>query len=203
MKFGKQLKEGLLTENPVLAGMLGLCSALAITTSVRNGLGMGLAVLGVLTASNIVLSATRNLVPDRLRTAVSLLVIACFASCADLLMQAFAPSLSESLGIYLPLTAVNCLLLSRAKEFAGRNGILASAADGICRGLGYAGVLLLVSAVRELLGAGTLNGIRILPQRFSAGAMVLPVGGFLVLGTLAAALRWGVAQFEKRKEHRK
>ena len=203
MKLEKQLKEGLITENPVLAEMLGLCSALAVTTSVRNGLGMGLAVLAVLTASNIVLSATRKLVTDRLRTAVSLLVIVCFVSCADLLMQAFAPTLSDSLGIYLPLTAVNCLLLSRTEGFAGKNGVLPSAADGICRGLGYAAALLLVSAVRELLGAGTLNGIRILPQRFAAGAMATPVGGFLVLGCLAAALRWGIFKSEKRKERRK
>ena len=203
MKLGKQLKEGLITENPVLAEMLGLCSALAVTTSVRNGLGMGLAVLAVLTASNIVLSATRKLVTDRLRTAVSLLVIVCFVSCADLLMQAFAPALSDSLGIYLPLTAVNCLLLSRTEGFAGKNGVLSSAADGICRGLGYAAALLLVSAVRELLGAGTLNGIRILPQRFAAEAMATPVGGFLVLGCLAAALRWGIFKSENRKERRK
>ena len=201
MKLGKQLEKGLITENPVLAEMLGLCSALAVTTSVRNGLGMCLAVLAVLTASNVVLSATRNLVPDRLRTAVSLLVIVCFVSCADLLTQAFAPSLSESLGIYLPLTAVNCLLLSRA-DFAGKNGVLASAADGICRGLGYAGTLLLVSAVRELLGAGTLNGIRILPQRFSAEALVTPAGGFIVLGCLAAGLRWAAAKSANRKERR-
>lgn len=202
MKLGTQLKEGLFTRNPVLAQMLGLCSALAVSTSVRSGLGMGVIVLAALTASNIVLSAVRRLIPDPIRPAVSVLTAACFASCADLLARAFAPDLAASLGIYLPLTAVNCVLLSRAETFAGKNGVLASAADGVCQGLGYAAAVLAVSAARELLGSGTLDGVRILPERFSAGAMTLPAGGFLVLGCLAAALRWARSKAEQKEANR-
>lgn len=202
MKLGAQLNRDLFTRNPVLAQMLGLCSALAVSTSVRNGLGMGVIVLASLTAFNFVLSAVRKLIPDPIRPAVSLLTAACFASCADLLTRAFAPGLAEALGIYLPLTVVSCVLLSRANALAGKSGVLASTAGGVCQGLGYTAAVLAVSAVRELLGSGTLDGVRVLPERFSAGAMTLPVGGFLVLGCLAAGLQRIRSKSEKGKVNR-
>lgn len=190
MNFGKQLKEGLLTNNPVLVQLLGMCSVLAITTSVMNGLGMGVSVLIILTLANIVISAIRNLVPTKIRIAMFIVVIAGFVTIVDLCLQAFLPSIAESLGVFIPLIVVNCIILGRAESFAYKNGVLASAWDGICQGLGYLWVMVVMSAVRELLGAGTLMGLRIIPEEFPALMMTLPVGGFIVLGVMIAVMQW-------------
>lgn len=190
MNFSKQLKEGLLTNNPVLVQLLGMCSVLAITTSVMNGLGMGVSVLIILTLANIVISAIRNLVPTKIRIAMFIVVIAGFVTIVDLCLQAFLPSIAESLGVFIPLIVVNCIILGRAESFAYKNGVLASAWDGICQGLGYVWVMVVMSAIRELLGAGTLMGLRIIPEEFPALMMTLPVGGFLVLGVMIAVMQW-------------
>ena len=190
MNFGKQLKEGLISQNPVLVQLLGMCSTLAITTSFFNGLGMGVSVLVILTLSNIFISLLRKIIPNEVRIACYIVVIAGFVTCVDLILKAFVPALSNSLGVFIPLIVVNCIILGRAEAFASKNGVGASAVDGICQGIGYTLVLLAMSAIRELLGNGTLNGNRIFPAEYGALLMVLPVGGFLTLGCLIALMQW-------------
>ena len=199
MNLGKQLKEGLLTQNPVLVQMLGLCSTMAITTSIMNGLGMGVSVLIILTASNVVISAIRKIVPDKIRIAMFIVVIAGFVTCVDLLLQAFVPAIAASLGVFIPLIVVNCIILGRAEAFSYKNGVGASFFDGIFQGLGYTAVLLAMCFIRELLGAGTLAGFRIIPEQFPIGILTLPVGGFLVLGFLIAAMQWALSKSKEGK----
>ena len=199
MNIGKQLKEGLLTQNPVLVQMLGLCSTMAITTSIMNGLGMGVSVLIILTASNVVISAIRKIVPDKIRIAMFIVVIAGFVTCVDLLLQAFFESIAASLGVFIPLIVVNCIILGRAEAFSYKNGVGASFFDGIFQGLGYTLVLLAMCFIRELLGAGTLAGFRIIPEQFPIGILTLPVGGFLVLGFLIAAMQWALSKSKEGK----
>ena len=199
MNIGKQLKEGLLTQNPVLVQMLGLCSTMAITTSIMNGLGMGVSVLIILTAANVVISAIRKIVPDKIRIAMFIVVIAGFVTCVDLLLQAFVPAIAESLGVFIPLIVVNCIILGRAEAFSYKNGVGASFFDGIFQGLGYTAVLLAMCFIRELLGAGTLAGFRIIPEQFPIGILTLPVGGFLVLGFLIAAMQWALSKSKEGK----
>jgi len=189
MNFGKQLKEGLVTQNPVLVQLLGMCSTLAITTSVSNGLGMGVAVTVVLICSNVVISLLRKLIPDQIRIAAYIVVIAGFVTMVDLLLQAFFPEIAESLGIFIPLIVVNCIILARAESFASKNKVLPAALDGLCQGIGYTLVLLAMSAIREFLGSGSLNGNQIFPAEYGALMMVLPVGGFLTLGCLIALMQ--------------
>lgn len=191
MNFGKQFKEGVVTNNPVLVQLLGMCSVLAITTSVTNGVGMGVSVLIILTLSNIVISAIRKIVPNKIRIAMYIVVIAGFVTCVDLLLQAFVPDIAESLGVFIPLIVVNCIILGRAESFASKQGIAASAVDGICQGIGYTLVLVAMCVIRELLGTGTLAGIQIMPASYQTiGVLTQPVGGFLVLGVLIAAMQW-------------
>ena len=199
MNFKKQLKEGLITQNPVLVQLLGMCSTLAITTSIMNGLGMGVSVLIILTMSNIVIAAMRKIIPDKIRIAMFIVVVAGFVTCVDLLLQAFVPAIAESLGVFIPLIVVNCIILGRAEAFAYKNTVLASAIDGICQGLGYTVVLLIMCVIREMLGAGTLAGIRIIPEQFPALMLTLPVGGFLVLGVLIAAMQWALNRPKKKE----
>ena len=199
MNLGKQLKEGLLTQNPVLVQMLGLCSTMAITTSIMNGLGMGVSVLIILMASNVVISAIRKIVPDKIRIAMFIVVIAGFVTCVDLLLQAFVPAIAESLGVFIPLIVVNCIILGRAEAFSYKNGVGASFFDGIFQGLGYTAVLLAMCFIRELLGAGTLAGFRLIPEQFPIGVLTLPVGGFLVLGFLIAAMQWALSKSKEGK----
>jgi len=170
--------------------LLGLCSTSAITTSVSNGLGMGVAVLIVLTCSNVVISLLRKLIPDQIRIAAYIVVIAGFVTMVDLLLQAFLPEIAESLGIFIPLIVVNCIILGRAEAFASKHGVLASAWDGVCQGAGYTLVLLVICTVRELLGTGAIGGVRVFPAQYSVMMMTLPVGGFLTLGTLIAVVQW-------------
>ena len=213
MNLGKQFKEGLITNNPVLVQVLGMCSTMAITTSFFNGLGMGVAVTVILTLSNVIISAIRKIVPDKIRIAMFIVVIAGFVTCVDLLIQAFVPDLAASLGVFIPLIVVNCIILGRAEGFASKNGIGASAVDGICQGVGYTLVLIVMCVVRELLGSGKFGGgllgggglgsapgIVIFPEEFGIKLLTLPVGGFLTLGALIAAMQWALAKSEKKKE---
>ena len=205
MNLKKQFKEGLLTQNPVLVQVLGMCSTMAITTSFFNGLGMGLAVTVILTLSNIIISAIRKIVPDKIRIAMFIVVIAGFVTMVDLFLQAFVPALAESLGVFIPLIVVNCIILGRAESFSYKNGVVASFFDGIFQGIGYTLVLLAMCIIRELLGAGTFGGgllaggkgIQIIPSQFPAGMLTLPVGGFLVLGCLIAAMQWALSRSKK------
>ncbi len=190
MNFGKQLKEGLLTQNPVLVQLLGMCSTLAITTSISNGLGMGVSVMIILTCSNVVISLLRKIIPDQIRIAAYIVVIAGFVTMVDLLLQAYFQDIAESLGVFIPLIVVNCIILARAESFASKNKVLPSAVDGICQGIGYTLVLLVMSAIREFMGSGALAGNQIFPAEYGAMMMVLPVGGFLTLGCLIALMQW-------------
>ena len=190
MNFGKQLKEGVLTQNPVLVQLLGMCSTLAITTSISNGLGMGVSVMIILTCSNVVISLLRKIIPDQIRIAAYIVVIAGFVTMVDLLLQAYFQDIAESLGVFIPLIVVNCIILARAESFASKNKVLPAALDGICQGIGYTLVLLVMSAIRELLGSGSLAGNQIFPADYGALMMALPVGGFLTLGCLIALMQW-------------
>ena len=204
MNFKKQLKDGLITQNPVLVQLLGMCSTMAITTSISNGLGMGVSVLIILTLSNIFISLLRKIIPDEVRIACYVVVIAGFVTIVDLCLQAFLPDIAESLGVFIPLIVVNCIILGRAEAFANKNTVLASAVDGICQGIGYTIVLVIMCTVRELLGAGTLLGIQIMPESYvPAGMLTLPVGGFLCLGTLIAVMQWALAKSEKKSAEKK
>ena len=201
MNFKKQLKDGLITQNPVLVQLLGMCSTLAITTSISNGIGMGVAVLIILTLSNIIIAALRKYIPNEVRIACFIVVIAGFVTIVDLCLQAFVPAIAKSLGVFIPLIVVNCIILGRAEAFASKNGVLASAVDGICQGIGYTLVLIVMCAIRELLGAGTLMGIQIMPASYTpALMMVLPVGGFLTLGCLIAVMQWAMAKSAEKAE---
>ena len=212
MNFKKQLKEGLLTKNPVLVQMLGMCSTLAISTSLFNGLGMGIAVTVILICSNVMISALRKIIPPQVRIAAYITIIAGFVTIVDLFLQAYIPALAESLGVFIPLIVVNCMVLGRAEAFASKNGVLASAVDGLCQGIGYTVALVIVCVIRELLGSGTFGGgllgpggagIRIIPEQFPAMQIVMPVGGFLVLGFVIAGSQALVKYMEnkpKKKE---
>ncbi len=190
MNIGKQIKEGLLTQNPVLVQLLGMCSTLAITTTISNGIGMGLSVTIILTLSNIFISVLRKIIPDQVRIACYIVVIAGFVTMVDLLLQAFFPDIAESLGVFIPLIVVNCIILARAESFASKNKPAAAAVDGICQGIGYTLVLLIMSAIREFLGSGALAGNQLFPAEYSASLIAQPVGGFLTLGCLIALMQW-------------
>ncbi len=210
MNLGKQFKDGMLTQNPVLVQVLGMCSTMAITTSFFNGIGMGVAVTIILTLSNMIIAAMRKIIPDKIRIAMFIVVIAGFVTCVDLSIQAFLPDLANSLGVFIPLIVVNCIILGRAEAFSYKNGVVASMFDGIFQGIGYTWVLLAMCIIREFLGKGAFgggvlgaNGVQIFPSDFGVGMLTLPVGGFLVLAALIAAMQWALARPKKDKEESK
>lgn len=208
MNFKKQFREGLLTKNPVTVQLLGMCSTLAITTSLFNGIGMGLSVTLILICSNVLISSLRKVIPSQIRIAAYIVIIAGFVTVVDLALQAFLPDLSENLGVFIPLIVVNCIILGRAEAFASKNGVLASAVDGLCQGIGYTAALVVVCVIRELLGAGTFGGgilnggegIRVIPEGYPAMQLVMPVGGFLVLGFVIAGSQWLMRKLDNRKK---
>ena len=208
MNFKKQFTDGLLDKNPVFVQLLGMCSTLAITTSLFNGIGMGVAVTIILICSNVLISALRKVIPSQIRIAAYITIIAGFVTVVDLLLQAFIPDLAASLGVFIPLIVVNCIVLGRAEAFASKNGVLASAVDGLCQGIGYTVALIIVCVVREFLGAGTFGGgllnkgegIRILPEGIPAMQMVMPVGGFLALGCILAGFQYMTRKLENAKK---
>ena len=208
MNWKKQFEEGLLSKNPVLVQLLGMCSVLAITTSLFNGIGMGISVTIILICSNVLISALRKVIPSQIRIAAYITIIAGFVTVVDLLLQAFIPDLAASLGVYIPLIVVNCMVLGRAEAFASKNGVRASAVDGLCQGIGYTVALVVVCIVREFLGAGTFGGgllnngegIRILPEGVPAMQMVMPVGGFLALGCILAGFQYMTRKMENAKK---
>ena len=216
MNFGKQFKEGLITQTPVLVQLLGMCSTLAITTSFFNGLGMGISVLVILTLSNIFISLLRKIIPNEVRIACYIVVIAGFVTCVDLILKAFVPALSNSQGVFIPLIVVNCIILGRAEAIASKNSVGAAAIDGICQGIGYTIVLVIMCVFRELLGAGTFGGgllgggelgaapgLTIIPEQFGIKILTMPVGGFLTLGALIAAMQWALTKSKNKKKEAK
>ncbi len=207
MKFKDQLKAGVILDNPIFMQTIGLCPTLATSTSLSNAIGMGVAATVVLICSNVVISALRRFIPDKVRIAAFITIIAAFVTTIDLALQAFVPSLASSLGLFLPLIVVNCIILGRAEAYASKNKVLPSALDGVCMGLGFTFALVLMGFFRELLGAGTiLSGLSTLLP-FLAGVipaegfavpflstnpmvmMILPAGGFLMMGFIFAAIQ--------------
>ncbi len=181
----KIVKNGIFDENPTFVQVIGMCPTLAVTTSVENGIGMGLATTAVLTCSNIVISLIRKFVPDQVRIPCYIVVIASFVTMVQMLLKAFVPALNASLGMFIPLIVVNCIILARAEAFAGKNGCIASLFDGIGMGLGFTVALGLIGCVRELLGGGSILGLAILPEAFPKTLlMILPPGAFFTLALL-------------------
>ena len=209
MNVKKQLKDGLITNNPVLVQLLGMCSTMAITTSLFNGIGMGISVLVILTCCNIVISALRKIIPNDIRIAIFVVIIAGFVTIVDLVLQAYIPALSESLGVFIPLIVVNCIIIGRAEAFAAKQSVAASALDGVFQGLGYTIVLCAMCIIRELLGKGTFgggllnggDGIALFGQNFQgAKILTMPFGGFLTLGCLIAAMQYVLRKSAEKKE---
>jgi Na+-translocating ferredoxin:NAD+ oxidoreductase subunit E len=188
MNLWKDFSNGLLKENPTFRLVLGTCPTLAVTTAVFNGIGMGVAAAAVLIGSNLIISMIKKIVPNEVRIPIYVVVIATFVTVVQMLIQAFSPELDRQLGIFIPLIVVNCIILARAESFAAKNPPLNSVMDGIGMGLGFTVALALISAVREVLGAGTFFGMQLFGAGFEpALIMILPPGGFLVFGLAIAA----------------
>lgn len=184
------LKRGIITENPTLVQTLGMCPSLAISTSVINGLGMGLSVTVILICSNVIISLLRKLIPDRIRIAAYITIIAGFVTAIEMLLKAYLPDISASLGIFIPLIVVNCIILARAEAFASKNTVYRSFKDGLATGLGFTFALVIISAIRELLGSGKLLGFPVLGAAYpDATLFLMAPGAFLVLGFVVAVFR--------------
>ena len=187
MKLSTIFKNGIIHENPIFVQLIGMCSVLAITNSVQNSVGMGSAVIGVLVMSNIVISIMRKIIPSKIRIPIFIVVIATFVTMVEMFMKAYAQSLYLSLGIFIPLIVVNCLILARAESFASKNGVFYSAMDGLAMGLGYSAALLILGSIREIIGAGSFWGISLFGESFQPAAIfVAPPGAFILLGILIA-----------------
>ena len=189
MNFKKQLKEGLLTNNPVVGQLLGMCSTMAITTTLFNGIGMGLSTLAVLIFSNLIISLMRKIIPDQVRLPAYIVIVASLVTVVDLLLQAYAPGLYASLGIYIPLIVVNCIILGRAEAYANKVGPGLALFDGLGMGLGFTIALTLIGMIRELLGSGKLFGFAVLPDSVSPIAIFVKApGAFLVIALIIAVM---------------
>ena len=221
MNIKKQFKEGLITNNPVLVQLIGMCATMAITTTLFNGVGMGLSVLVILTCCNVVVSAIRKIIPNEIRLAIFVVIIAGFVTIVDLLLQAYIPALSDALGVFIPLIVVNCIIIGRAEAFCQKNTVGASFFDGIFQGLGYTLVLIVMCVFRELVGSGRFGGgliditngfritmdgtgagIQLFPSDYGATIMTLPFGGVITLGLLIAIMQHALKKAEKKKEAR-
>ena len=219
MNRKQQFREGLITNNPVLVQQIGMCATMAITTTLFNGVGMGLSVLIILTCCNVVVAALRKIIPDEIRLAIFVVVIAGFVTIVDLLLQAFIPALSAALGVFIPLIVVNCIIIGRAEAFCQKNTVKDSFFDGIFQGLGYTCVLIILCVFRELVGSGrfggglidiangfrftmdgTGGGIQIFPESYGMSIMNLPFGGFLTLGLLLGIMQYALKKSAKKQK---
>jgi len=191
-------KQGIIFENPLLMLMIGLCSAIAVTTNVSNGIGMGLAMTFVLLFSEIIVSIFRKMIPSIIRMPIFLIVIGAFTTIVDLIMKAYFPDLSKSMGVFIPLIVVNCIIMGRVEAFASKQNVLSAIADSFGMGLGYTWVLIGIAAIRELLGNGTLAGIQIMPSSFQPILFfILPPGGFFIFSLFISFNIW----LKKKMEH--
>ncbi|AWW25322.1 RnfABCDGE type electron transport complex subunit E [Acetobacterium carbinolicum] len=191
MNFIQNLKKGIIKENPIFVLLLGMCPTLAVTTSAVNGMGMGLATCAVLICSNVVISALRKVIPDNIRIPAFVVIIASFVTIVGMLMKAYLPSLDASLGLFIPLIVVNCIILGRAEAFAFGNGIADSFADGLGMGLGFTLALTILGSIREILGAGSIFGFSLFGAAYEPVLlMILPPGAFLTLGLLIGLINW-------------
>ena len=199
--IGKVFFNGILNENPTFRLLLGMCPTLAISTAASQGLGMGLATTFVLVFSNLVISLLRNVIPEKVRIPSFVVVIATFVTIIDLIIKAFLPSMSSSLGIYIPLIVVNCIIFARAESFAFKNPPLLSIFDGLGMGLGFTGALTILSAVREIIGSGKLFGTMVMTAAYKPMSIIIsPAGGFITLGILILVVNAIVNGIEKRKQ---
>ena len=186
-KYFERIYNGIWKENPIFVQMLGLCPTLAVTTSATNGVGMGLSTTAVLVAANVLIAALRNVIPEGVRLPGEIVVVASLVTVVDMLMEGFTPALYSALGIYIPLIVVNCIILGRAEAYAMKNGPLLSAMDGIGMGLGFTIALVCIGSLREILGAGTIFGIKVTPAGFEPiSIFILAPGAFFVLSILTA-----------------
>ena len=196
-------KQGIIYENPLLMLMIGLCSALAVTTNVSNGIGMGLAMTFVLLCSEIIISLFRKVIPNSIRIPIFIIVIAAFTTIIDYVMQAFFPELSKSMGVFIPLIVVNCIIMGRVEAFAYKKGIVDCVADSLGMGLGYTWVLVAIAAVRELLGNGTFAGLQVMPDSFQPILFfTLSPGGFLVFALFISFNIWLKGRMNKTQARR-
>ncbi len=186
-KLIKTFTAGIIDQNPTLVQLLGMCSTLAVTTAVVNGIGMGLSTTAVLVFSNLFISALRKVIPQKVRIASYIVIVAGFVTIIDMLLKAYVPSVSSSLGIFIPLIVVNCIILARAEAFASKNSVLPSVMDGLGMGLGFTLALIIISAVRELLGNGTILGFSVFGSSYQPVLMAIqPPGAFIILGIIIA-----------------
>ena len=218
----KVMMNGIIKENPTFVLLLGMCPTLGTTSSAINGMGMGLATMFVLICSNVVISLIKNLIPDMVRIPSFIVVIASFVTLLQMVMQAYVPGLYATLGLFIPLIVVNCIVLGRAEAFAAKNSIGASALDGVFQGLGYTMVLVIMCIVREFLGGGSFggglidtangfritldgtgSGVQIFPSQYAAGILKLPFGGFLTLGCLIALVQYLMRRSDEKKAAKK
>ena len=191
MSFSKEIVRGIVKDNPTFSLVLGMCPTLAVTTAAINGVGMGLATLAVLAASNVIISLIRNFVPGKIRIPIFIVVIATFVTIVDLMMAAFVPDLHKVLGLFIPLIVVNCIILQRAEAYASKSDPLSSLADGVGMGLGFTLALTLLGSIRELLGAGSVFGWSVFGAGFQPMTlMVLAPGGFITLGLLIGIIQY-------------
>ena len=196
------LTKGFFKENPTLILVLGCCPTLAVTTSVTNALGMGAATTFVLLMSNMLISALKNIIPDKVRIPSYIVIIATFVSMIDLLIQGFLPSLSASLGVFIPLIVVNCIVLGRAEAFANKNTVFDSLLDGLGMGIGFTIALTLIGGIREILGSGSFLGYQFIPSEYNMLIFVLAPGAFIVFGFVMAAVRFLVNKSEAKKNRK-
>jgi electron transport complex protein RnfE len=191
MGFLSQYRRGVVQENPTFRLVLGICPTLAVTTSLANGIGMGLAAMFVLLGSNVFISLLRTLIPGAIRIPCFIIIISTFVTIIDLIMAAYVPALHEALGIFIPLIVVNCIIMGRAEAFASKAGVLDSVADALGMGTGFTLALMLIAAFRELTGSGTLLGVQVLGSAYEpAVIMILPPGAFLTMGLLLGLLNY-------------
>ena len=198
VSLGRVFSDGIFKNNPVFVQLVGMCSVLGVSSTMQNAIGMGLSVIFVLTMSNLVVSLLRNFIKDEIRIPAFIVIIAGFVTIVQLVLRAYVPSLYKSLGIFIPLIVVNCVILARAEGFASKNGPIASIVDGLGQGLGYALAISVLAFVRELLGAGTVFGKTIIPAEYTIGFLQQPASSFIVLGLLFAAY----AAFTNKKERK-
>ena len=186
LNFFSCIYNGIIPENPILVLMIGMCPTLAVTTSVSNAIGMGLSTTAVLVLSNAIISLLRKITPDRVRIPIYIVIVASFVTLIEFIVKAFFPALDKALGIYIPLIVVNCIIFGRAEAFAGKNNVINSIGDGIGMGLGFTFGIIVISAIRELIGAGSVYGFELIPENYRTAIFVLPPGAFLVLAFLCA-----------------
>ncbi|WP_394011827.1 electron transport complex subunit RsxE [Anaerococcus cruorum] len=198
VSLGKVFSDGIFKNNPVFVQLVGMCSVLGVSSTMQNAIGMGLSVIFVTVMSNLVVSLLRNFIKDEIRIPAFIVIIAGFVTIVQLVLRAYVPSLYKSLGIFVPLIVVNCVILARAEGFASKNGPIASIVDGLSQGLGYTLAISVLAFVRELLGAGTVFGKTIIPAEYTIGFLQQPASSFIVLGLLFAAY----AAYNNKKERK-